>query len=44
MERSGDALERVRGKQMKELVAEGPLEFEIPELTRMVLVMIQTAF
>ena len=37
MKKSENALERVRGKQMIELTAEGPLEFEIPELTRMVL-------
>lgn len=32
-----NALERVRGKQMIELTTEWSLEFEIPELTRMVL-------
>ena len=37
MEKSKSALERLRARQMKELIAEGPLEFEIPELTRMVL-------
>ena len=37
MKKSENALERVRAKQMIELTAEGPLEFEIPELTRMVL-------
>ena len=37
MQKSESALERVRGKQMIELTAEGLLEFEIPELTRMVL-------
>ena len=37
MKKSENALERVHGKQMIELTAEGPLEFEIPELTRMVL-------
>lgn len=37
MKKSENALERVRAKQMMELTAEGPLEFEIPELTRMVL-------
>jgi site-specific DNA recombinase len=36
METSTEALQRVRAKQMQELTAEGPLEFEIPELTRMV--------
>ena len=37
MQKSENALERIRGKQMIELTAEGRLEFEIPELTRMVL-------
>lgn len=37
MKKSENALKRVRGKQMIELTAEGPLEFEVPELTRMVL-------
>ena len=37
MQKRKSALERVRGKQMIELTAEGLLEFEIPELTRMVL-------
>lgn len=37
MEKSENALERLRAKQMKEFTAEGRLEFEIPELTRMVL-------
>ena len=36
-EESGNALEQLRAKQMQELTAEGLLEFEIPELTRMVL-------
>ena len=37
MVKSNSALKRVRAKQMEELTAEGSLEFEIPELTRMVL-------
>lgn len=37
MTESENALERVRGQQMIELTAEGRIEFEIPELTRMVL-------
>lgn len=37
MEENGNPLERIRVKQMKELTADGPIEFEIPELTRMVL-------
>ena len=35
--KTGDPLQRLRAKQMIELIAEGPLEIEIPELTRMVL-------
>jgi hypothetical protein len=41
MQKSENALERIRGKQMIELTAEGRLEFEIPELTRMVLEEVQ---
>lgn len=37
MMESENALERLRGRQMIELTAEGHLDFEIPELTRMVL-------
>lgn len=37
LEISDNALERIRGHQMKELTALGELEFEIPELTRMIL-------
>ena len=37
MRESENPLERLRGKQMIELTAEGKLDFEIPELTRMVL-------
>lgn len=37
MVESEDVLERLRGKQMIELTAEGRLKFEITELTRMVL-------
>ncbi|MGN1024511.1 MAG: recombinase family protein [Lachnospiraceae bacterium] len=37
MEKSENPLERLRGKQMIELTAEGRLDFEVPELTRMVL-------
>ena len=35
--REGDALQRMRGRQMIELTAEGTIEEEITELTRMVL-------
>ena len=35
--REGDALQRLRGRQMIELTAEGTIEEEITELTRMVL-------
>jgi site-specific DNA recombinase len=37
MEMSENPLDRLRGKQMIELTKEGRLDFEIPELTRMVL-------
>jgi DNA invertase Pin-like site-specific DNA recombinase len=37
LEASDNALDRIRGHQMKELTEQGELEFEIPELTRMVL-------
>lgn len=37
MMKSKNPLERIRGRQMMELTAEGPLAFEILELTRMVL-------
>lgn len=37
MRASENPLERLRGRQMIELTAEGRLDFEIPELTRMVL-------
>lgn len=37
LEASDNALDRIRGHQMKELTAQGELEFKIPELTRMVL-------
>lgn len=37
MQESDNPLTRLRGKQMIELTGEGPLKFEIPELTRMVL-------
>ena len=33
----GDALEKIRGKQMLELTAEGKITKQIPELTRAVL-------
>ena len=34
--RDGNALERLRARQMNELTEEGPLDCEVPELTRMV--------
>ena len=37
MIQNGDALERMRGRQMIELTAEGRVEIHIPELVRMVL-------
>ena len=37
MKHSENPLDRLRGKQMIELTAGGKLDFEIPELTRMVL-------
>ena len=35
--RSGNALERYRARQMIAVTAEGPLDSEVPELTRMFL-------
>ena len=37
MKKSGNPLEALRGRQMIELTAQGPLVNEVPELTRMVL-------